>query len=382
MARRTGSPRAPLPADGMVDNPNSPAVRKRQVSARNMRRMLMGTLVTVTVLVVLLALSWMTVLLRPPQAASVSSASVNQSPGKVVAEQTVSDWLLHDPSPIPGGMVASWDGVETTPSPAQEAGVDVSAEDGGGNLPNYASELHYFTVLAEDDAYTVTVLVETNPDLGARVRSQPSVIRVAPSAVTGEAWGTEVTWHGWSPGNVPTPVVDSATSWAFAYTSGDPVQLRMTVGDPDSNHAYMPLGKADQSTVKLDVLEGAHRKPEQADGAVDSSTMLLRVELRADLSGEKLGENEDVSKQAAMAFDLLVTGADTASPRVVSWGPAGTGPTLSEYSVAIAGRDIKLDDSEKEPEGTPEPDQTTDVDPSAAPSPIPTPSPSPTSNKQ
>ena len=37
-----------------------------------------------------------------------------------------------------------------------------------------------------------------------------------------------------------------------------------------------------------------------------------------------------------VAFDVLVTGADTAAPRVVAWGGPGTGPTLVPFGNAVA----------------------------------------------
>ena len=47
---------------------------------------------------------------------------------------------------------------------------------------------------------------------------------------------------------------------------------------------------------------------------------------------------DDSGAQTLATYDLLVTGADTAAPRVVAWGGAGTGPTLSAYDNAVAGQ--------------------------------------------
>lgn len=99
------------------------------------------------------------------------------------------------------------------------------------------------------------------------------------------------------------------------------------------------------------------------------STLLVRVELTADLSGEEPSDDSPkASDRPAITYDLLVTAANTAVPKIVSWGGAGSGPDLEPFSVAIEGRDVREDDHDNEPDAT----DAEDPDATGTPTPTPT----------
>ena len=59
-----------------------------------------------------------------------------------------------------------------------------------------------------------------------------------------------------------------------------------------------------------------------------------------------------------MDFDVLVSGADTASPRVVAWGGAGTGPSLTKYGNAIVGLDLVKEEEQQATDAPTDPTAT------------------------
>ena len=62
--------------------------------------------------------------------------------------------------------------------------------------------------------------------------------------------------------------------------------------------------------------------------------MLVRVNLNALLGAQTPPAAGETTQTSLMTYDLLVTGADTGSPRVVSWGGAGTGTVLPASSTS------------------------------------------------
>jgi hypothetical protein len=77
---------------------------------------------------------------------------------------------------------------------------------------------------------------------------------------------------------------------------------------------------------------------------LDPTTMAVRVELAitwpsaeptSQTAGPTTPPAEPPDAAARVAFDVLVTGADTAAPRVVAWGGPGTGPELTPFRNAV-----------------------------------------------
>src|SRR5699024_6856148 len=164
---------------------------------------------------------------------------------------------------------------------------------------------------------------------------------------------------------MPQVVPDVVTSWAQAFTSGDPDKLRLATGDPDGSHSYMPLSRV--SLVGSDVTAVAVPKDQLTDQgkAPDNpSSLVVRVSLALQwgsgpAEGQESGQ-EQVPESSRVTYDLLLTGTDTASPRVVAWGGPGSGPGLTPYANAVTGR--SLTGSQDQSEGaSPEPSEGPDA---------------------
>lgn len=306
-------------------NEAAPPVRRRRMTQRAARNLIVALVVTLALFGVVLTGSLLTD--DDEAARSDTGSAVADSPGKPLAIDTLRTWLANDPQPLPGGTLVSWDGVEvTTPSvPPQEASATGSV----------STEVHAFTVIDEGHGlYAATVTVEVHEQLGSRAVGTPSLERLAPSVVSGEGWGTGEDWPGYQSATPTDEVTDAVQAWAEAYTAGDPKRLRVAVGDADLEHAYMPLTTAAGVTSKITA--AAVLTPQSPDDQPDSSILLVRVELRLAYPGQSTGTG--AAKTVPVTYDLLVHGADAAAPRVVAWGPVGSGPQLTAYGNAITGR--------------------------------------------
>ena len=89
--------------------------------------------------------------------------------------------------------------------------------------------------------------------------------------------------------------------------------------------------------------------------------------------GPNRGDENSDPRPTSVSYDVLVQDPGTASPKVVAWGAAGSGPSLDAYQNAIT--DI-TEDQLVQPKSDPSqgPDDETDSSP--------TPSPSPTSTEE
>jgi len=153
-------------------------------------------------------------------------------------------------------------------------------------------------------------------------------------------------------------------AWAAAYTSGDPAALRLTVGDPDPARGYLPL----TGVAAADTTVGPST-------VLDPATVAVRVELAitwptAEPAGSATAAvtspAEPPAAAAKVAFDVLVTGADTAAPRVVAWGGPGTGPELTPFRNAVPTSRAAPDNPGTPQPATPQPVVPTFVPPATS----------------
>lgn len=183
------------------------------------------------------------------------------------------------------------------------------------------SYLSTFQVLAGNELLRVTAPVTLN-----RVENTSGlfpVLAAAPSALpatlapTGQAPGIE-----YSDAAVTSPASkvlrEKVGMWADAYAADDADALRLVVGGGPSG-IYPGLGGLSVEDVTLGTVV------QRADG---SSFMRVGVVFAGTSANEWWGRNE---------FDLLIAATDTPDPRVVAWGPVGSGPKLKEYENIIAG---------------------------------------------
>src|SRR5699024_12355129 len=87
---------------------------------------------------------------------------------------------------------------------------------------------------------------------------------------------------------------------------------------------------------------------------ISKSQAILRLDLTLRWEGQAISEE---SKESVISYDLLISGIDSASPRVTSWGAPGTGPDLEDYSVALRSEERRVG-KEGRREGGPEPRRT------------------------
>lgn len=294
------------------------------------------------------------------------SAAVTDSPGRGAATQSVQEWLAASPSPLPGGSVLSWNGVEVQTAPE---------EDGEGQEITYSIETHSFTLLSGQQLYAAVVSVQSDPVTGSVMIGTPALLPQLPAPQTPQAGPT---WFGYEQPTVGNNFDAAVDEWAAAFTSGNASTLKQNVDDKDTDRSYMPLvgvAEAQASVVAVGVPEGTNEE--------DITQVIARVELRvlwqseidqAVAVTEEGAEPEvpTIGSAPAITYDILVTEPASGAPKVVSWGGPGSGPLLSAYSSGISGvSDLQFTTPEPSaPPVLPSPS----TDPSGTPSQEPTPS--------
>lgn len=275
----------------------------------------------------------------------------NLSPGgKATAVNAVNEWLSATPMPVVGGSILSWDGATQVDRPdySEQQIKELGMED-----ENYTVEQHHFSIIdKQKQVYSVEVEVALDPETGAHVIGEPSLIPVV--GQTGEYNGQSV-WPGLRSGDVPASVETSVNAWTEAFTSGNGDALRQAVADPNGEHQYLPL--KDVAEANATVAEGArfvHFTGQ--DEIVEEDRMLVRVQIAVRWQGQKVGEGQDLP---VLTYDLLVHNVDSGAPQIVAWGGPGSGQSLEPFENAITGRDLaqmKNGDETSDPAPTENPD--------------------------
>lgn len=287
--------------------------------------------------------------------ANVPSPQSVNSPGKAAAMVEMTRWLSMNPQPLLGGQVISWDGFSDVERPEQ-----TDAEKKNAPLPDYNFERHDFTLAdSAGNLFTSSVLIAVGPDnVGSIPYGTPSLLAAPP---TGSITVT-MPWLGFQRANAGQPVSSAVSAWATAFTSGDPSKLRLATGDTDGDNSYMPLSNV--ASVSAKVVTSAYIPPENDENykpGAATPNMIAQVELTIDWIGApELEEGE--TNRTTITYDVLLQKADTASPVVVAWGGAGSGPTLKPFQNALIGNDVKQDANAPKPTGTPTPAPTDDTD--------------------
>lgn len=314
--------KAPRPVwDQVVDEavPDSPA--EKSIAKRTKR---WRYFVWASVILLPIALLGDLALLGSHTATKTSMSGAVSSPGEAVAWQTVRSWLAETPSPLPDGKIVAWQGA--TPVPTYHAAKHSSAA--GGAV--YTAEIDRFVLTGrEKRIYEVSVEVATSPDGSAVAVSGPSL---TPGPSNLKSPSVDGPWPGLTAtANVPSAVTQAIDGWAQAYTSGSPSKLHLAVGDPNQGAYFAPLYGVSSVTAT----------PTWAApvGAPSAGAMTVEVTLNITWKGQSSGTtgNSGVSGSTASppqtTLDLLVERANSAAPVVVSWGPPGTGPTLTPYHI-------------------------------------------------
>lgn len=223
-------------------------------------------------------------------------------------------WLHATPAPVPGGEFLAWVDAETTtsPKPTNET----------AQTEPYRVETHTMTVSSTTGyLYESTVTLAVSKSGGTTVLAEPSLVPRAPG---GDGPDTQL-WPRLEQTSASGDVEAAITSWAAAYSSGDPVALGQSVGDKTLGHTYVPLVGAKLSDISV---SGAAKKGDQ---------LVVAITAALNWDGAPV---EDGTTVARVAYDLLIKDPATAAPVVIAWGGPGTGPTLKAGTNAITGRDF------------------------------------------
>lgn len=273
-------------------------------------------------------------------APTVSTVNQVDSPGKAAAVIEMNEWMDAVPAPIRGGKIVSWNGYDskTPPKIAESLEDEIRAV-------AYNVETHHFIVMDDTgNRYSSDVAVAVSADDGAVALGSPSLTPIAPPAT---GWASEGAWFDVVDATANEDVGPTVQEWAKAFTSGDPKTLRLYVGDPDSAHSYVPLTGVESYTAEP---SDAAAIPVIEDGVIkagDPEQIILRVTLQLlwkgaialDDDGRPIPQDEHGDN--TISYDVLVDKANTASPKIVAWGGAGSGTSLEPYSNAVINREIQ-----------------------------------------
>jgi hypothetical protein len=261
----------------------------------------------------------------------VAPPQVNQldAPTKAAAMKSVQDWLNKQPSPMPGGKILSWDGVDIQAEPK-------TTTDSKGNVSETQGlQLNNLTLISPSGSiFNTQVQVAYSPTRGAKVLGDPTLIPSAPDDK--QSWPNLKAWPNLVQTAKLPPVEQAANAWAKAFTSGDPDALRLAVGDTSADRSYVPLVQTTASNVAVGDVAS---RPLPADAEKDTkpTQVVAQVSFGIAWEGQNLGTSQTPSR---VTYDVLIDKADTAAPQVVAWGGAGSGETLKPYMNAVEGRKI------------------------------------------
>ncbi|MGC0252675.1 hypothetical protein [Pseudactinotalea sp. Z1748] len=269
-----------------------------------------------------------------PAAAGVMDPLVLEA--RALATATVSRWLASEPSPLPGGRLMSWNYAEDVESVAP-----VQTNNDGQEVPWDRILMHDMTITNGTTVFSVRLNTSADLAEGVHVIGTPSLVPYAPASSSGFSGPV---WPGAQTVTTTDSISESINQWARAFTGGDPSALRLAVGDPEPNHAYMPMvgaELADTNIVSATVQE--HMLGDDGRPPAEPEQVVVRVELTLQWPANEDEEDETSSTRAApITYDVLVDRANTASPDVVAWGGPGQGPELIPYANAVVGRSLQV----------------------------------------
>lgn len=303
-----------------------PAAEKLDRRSKRMRRFVWSYIVMAPLMILVLIILMANSLggSDAPPAPKTNQFAATKSDAVVAVRK----WLASSPSPLPGGVLVGWDS-------ATSKKVTGDPED---TSDDYTVEVHHLTVASPTGTlYGTTVSLAVSDVVGAAVVGEPSLVPRPPSD---QSFRGESTWPGLDDTQAPEPVEAAVSTWAQAYSSGDPKALGLAIQDTSEAHSYMPLVGARLTEGSVEKAAGLWPKDmtaAQREEAGDPDRMIVRAVFAIRWSGVKVDAEDDLP---TVTYDLLVEKADTAAPVVVAWGGPGTGPSLKRYGNAVEGREI------------------------------------------
>ena len=154
---------------------------------------------------------------KPAAVAQQSPLTSETKPAAMLAVQT---WLAQTPSPLPGGQLLSWDGVDIQAEPEISVNPDNTQ-----TTEKQGLQLHHMTVAAATgQVFDTTVQVGYSKVRGAQVIGQPALIPRAPDDKA--QWPNLTSWPNLSKVSPSDPVIKSVNACVEAFSSGNPDKLR------------------------------------------------------------------------------------------------------------------------------------------------------------
>lgn len=337
MARRKKPAGAAETGDAWLDSdpveiprPGAPATEQTARRARTLRGYVWAAIWAVPVLLLLNLVTLAQTF--GPRPAAETNVTMTSPPSKAVALQAVTTWLEQPDSPLPGGRIVDWESVRTVPNP--------ELDDPEDNAAQPTIEVHTVRLASTGgQLWSAQVSTATTP-AGSVPIGQPALAMTAPA---GTSAATIDRWPRHDPTSPSEAVHTAVNSWARAYFGTDPQLLRQTVGDTRADVSYVPLAGADAAEVSVGDAAGIWDGTGRANTNQAPEAMIVAVEVATTWGGATTTpatpaagsvRTEDLP---TIAFDVLVTGTDTAAPRVVAWGAPGSGELLTPWSNAIPG---------------------------------------------
>lgn len=281
-----------------------PAVRSPLNVAKTRFAIVVGLLLTSSLAGVLSAVAWMSHGQDGPTLAEVTPAA--QGYAAMVAEA----WVSGSESPVPvadgipfrlgggGKRLGLGDAVITPQSWVRK------------QVTGRQIEQHTFLVSAGSGVYQLVVTLDVAASPPTLV-AYPALMPVPPGgAAPPQPLDYRDVPQRIQPEEVPGQVRERVAQWLAAYAADDREALRDIARDDTAPlERYAGLGGLElsgtpQITVAIPTVQGL--------------VLRVRAEFRAPDGGSVTGE-----------YDLLVTEPYTPVPRVVDWGPAGSGPGLA-----------------------------------------------------
>ena len=292
-----------------------PAARERGKRRYRAARRAVFASIILAPLNVLGLILMLSIVLNGVEPQSTGAAQIDAThTGRTQAGQSLEQWLSDDGSVFAGAEITSWDGTSnplTVPATERD--------------PGYELVTHDFTLRTREGTYyRAAVRTAYTPTKGVKVLSTPSVTPLPPSAVAD--WDPTEPTDGWGTATASASTTDAITSWAEALTTS-PNALKLATRDEDPPprvlHTHRTGGRlGDGRAGTL-----ARGRP----GATDTTTLVATVSIDFTTA-----DPEDASSSTTMRYDVLVRGADTAAPFVTAWGPAGSGPHLTDAQNATS----------------------------------------------
>lgn len=236
--------------------------------------------------------------------------------GKQAAYSAVSDWIV-DSNPLGAdASIVSWDGAKRVGSSAADKGTKAYQ--------------HKLTVRTDYGWWSVVCTVTGD----GKTVGQPSASRVQVDEGRDDGLGWAGALSDLSASDALTRLM---TSFGGALAGFDADKLTVVVADPDPDAVFPVLGLGDVKGVTID--KASYLKSGKVDK--DSNTSDLAA-VRITIT---LAARSDHDSDTRMTYDVKVSDPD-GTPKILAWGPPGSGDTLRNYSNKWAGDKDDMPDYE------------------------------------